>query len=106
MSVILEVATGLGLPESFALHQNYPNPFNPTTTLRFDLPAASPVRIVIFDLFGREVARLVDRHLEAGFQRVVWGGWDARGRDVPTGIYIARLVTPAYTKSIKMVLLK
>ena len=102
----LAVESRLGLPQSFPLHQNYPNPFNLTTTLRFDLPAATQVRIMVFDLLGREVTRLVDRHLEAGYQRVVWGGRDFHGREVPTGMYIARFVTPEYTKSIKMVLLK
>ena len=93
-------------PNAYALHPNYPNPFNPVTTLRFDLPAATDVRMTIFDLLGREVARLVDRRLEAGYQRVDWNGRDARGREVPTGLYIARMVTLEYTKSIKMVLLK
>ena len=106
LTVTLEVAAGLGLPQSFALHQNYPNPFNPTTTLRFDLPAATHVRIVIYDLLGREVVHLVNGRLEAGYHGLIWNGRDTRGREVPTSIYIARLVTPEYTKSIKMVLLK
>ncbi|MCH7939496.1 MAG: hypothetical protein IID13_07105 [Candidatus Marinimicrobia bacterium] len=55
---------------------------------------------------GREVVRLVDRQLEAGYHSLIWNGRDARGRDVPTGLYIARLVTANYTKSIKMLLLK
>ncbi|MCH7498171.1 MAG: choice-of-anchor B family protein, partial [Candidatus Marinimicrobia bacterium] len=106
LTVTLEVAAGLGLPQSFALHQNYPNPFNPTTTLRFDLPAATHVRIVIYDLLGREVVHLVNGRLEAGYHGLIWNGRDTRGREVPTSIYIAHLMTPGYTKSIKMVLLK
>jgi len=102
----LAVEAERALPKSFALQPNYPNPFNPTTTLRFDLPAATHVRIVVFDLLGREVTRLVDRHLEAGYRQVVWGGRDSYGREVPTGMYIARMVTPQYTRTIKLVLLK
>ena len=49
------------LPEEFALHANYPNPFNPTTTFAYDLPRDSRVRIVIYDVMGREVVRLADR---------------------------------------------
>jgi hypothetical protein len=94
------------IPEVFALHANYPNPFNPSTTIRFDLPEASNIRLVIYDLLGREVVRLVQGYMEAGYQRVVWNGRTVSGREVPTGIYIARMMTPEYTKSMKMVLLK
>ncbi|MCH7859034.1 MAG: T9SS type A sorting domain-containing protein, partial [Candidatus Marinimicrobia bacterium] len=94
------------IPTSFALHQNYPNPFNPSTTLRFDLSVASDVTMIVYDLLGREVVRLVEDQLQPGTHQVLWDGKTAGGRDVPTGIYIARMSTPAYTRSIKLVLLK
>ena len=94
------------IPHEFVLRQNYPNPFNPSTTIRFDLPAATDIHIVVYDLLGREVVRLVDGHREAGYHQLVWNGRDARGREVPTGLYIARLLAPTYTRSIKLVLLK
>jgi hypothetical protein len=98
---------GQGLiPEVYALHPNYPNPFNPATTIRYDLPAAADVRLVVYDMLGREVVRLTQGRMEAGYHQLVWNGRTASGRDVPSGIYIARMITPAYTKSIKMVLLK
>ena len=104
--VPLAVDGYVGVPVIFALHQNYPNPFNPSTTVRFDLPEATEITLVVYDLTGREMARLVDGHVEAGYHRVVWDGRDARGREVPTGLYIARLLAPEYTKSVKLVLLK
>ena len=55
---------------------------------------------------AREVALLVAGWREAGYHQVTWAGRDATGREVPTGIYIARLTAQGYTKSIKMVLLK
>ena len=94
------------VPNEFKLLQNYPNPFNPNTTLRLDLPIGAEVRLVVYDLLGRELARLADGRLEAGYHSLIWNGTDARGRQVPTGLYIARLVTPAYTKAIKMVLMR
>ncbi|MBA7565496.1 hypothetical protein ES708_07180 [subsurface metagenome] len=94
------------LPEDFALHQNHPNPFNPSTTLRFDLPEASDVTLLVYDLLGREVIRLVEGRLEPGYQQIIWNGRDRLGRDVPSGIYIVRMVTPKYVKSVKMVMLK
>ncbi|MCH8838423.1 MAG: T9SS type A sorting domain-containing protein [Candidatus Marinimicrobia bacterium] len=106
LSVTLAVEGGQALPQSFALHQNYPNPFNPSTTLQFDLPMATDIRIVVYDLLGREVVRLMDQRLEPGYHQLVWNGRDRRGRSVPTGMYIVLMATPEYTKSIKLVLLK
>ncbi|UCH63417.1 MAG: M6 family metalloprotease domain-containing protein [Fidelibacterota bacterium] len=107
----LAMAAGISdLPEAFALHQNYPNPFNPTTTVRFDVPAATNLSLVIYDILGREVIRLRDGYVEPGYHQVVWNGRTALGKEVPTGVYILRMVTgqPAsgYTKHVKLVLLK
>jgi hypothetical protein len=57
-------------------------------------------------MVGREVVRLLDEIRPAGYHELQWGGRDVAGRHVASGIYIARLVTPDYSKSIKMVLLK
>ncbi|UCH62152.1 MAG: T9SS type A sorting domain-containing protein [Fidelibacterota bacterium] len=94
------------LPAGYALHPNIPNPFNPTTSIRFALPRATDVSLVVYDLLGNEVVRLVEGYNGAGLQRVVWNGRDASGRRVPSGVYIARLVTVDYSNSIKMLLLK
>jgi hypothetical protein len=56
---------------------------------------------MVYDILGREVARLIDGYMEPGYHEVQWNG-----RDLASGIYIARLVTPEYSKPIKMVLLK
>ena len=98
--------TGEVLPGRFTLEQNYPNPFNPSTSIRFALPEAANIRIVVYDLLGQQVTQLMDNRFEPGNYQVVWDGRDASGREMPTGIYIARFLTPNYGKSIKMVLLK
>ncbi|MCH8838243.1 MAG: T9SS type A sorting domain-containing protein, partial [Candidatus Marinimicrobia bacterium] len=64
------------LPTTYALRQNYPNPFNPSTTLRFALPQATEVRLVVYDLQGREVARLLNQRVEHGYHQVTWNGRD------------------------------
>jgi exopolysaccharide biosynthesis protein len=94
------------IPENYHLQQNYPNPFNPVTTVRFGLPVGTPVRVAVYDLRGREVNQLVDRWLEPGWHALVWAGQDRNGQELPSGIYITRLTSPAFTQSIKMVLLK
>ncbi|UCD38508.1 MAG: T9SS type A sorting domain-containing protein [Fidelibacterota bacterium] len=89
------------LPAEFALHQNYPNPFNPVATIEYELPQGSDVSLIVYDILGREVARLVDGYIEPGYHQVQWDG-----REFASGIYIARLLAAEYSKSIKMVLLK
>ena len=105
---ILAVATDGqdAIPLSYELYQNYPNPFNPRTTIQFDLPVESMVSLVVYDMLGRELRVLRDRIERAGFKSTAWDGRDKRGQQVPSGIYIARLVTPDFTKSVKMILLK
>lgn len=68
-----------------------PNPFNPRTTLSFELPAAGPARLAVFDPAGRLVRVLVDGHLPAGPHSVVWDGCDRSGREVGSGVYLARV---------------
>ncbi len=106
ITVTLEIAEELGVPSAFALHPAYPNPFNPVAIIQYDLPHDSDVILVVYDIIGREVVRLVDGMMAAGYQWAVWNGKTANGRELPSGIYIARLVAPEYSNFIKMVLLK
>ena len=116
-SVVDEVEDpGLGeltIPSIYSLAPAYPNPFNPTTTIRFGLPEDASARLVVYDLMGREVARLLERTLAAGYHSIVWNGKNAAGAELPSGLYIARLLaspaagtSPGFTQTIKMVLLK
>lgn len=89
------------IPEGFALGQNYPNPFNPSTSISFDLPEASVVRLSVFDVLGRELAVLVDGKMNAGNHAVTF---DAAGFE--SGMYIYRLETAAHTMTKSMVLMK
>ena len=94
------------VPVRFALDQNWPNPFNPSTTIAFDLPRDSRVRLVIYDLRGREVRRLVDGELPFGSHTVTWPGTDDTGRRVASGVYLFRLDAPGFTDVRKMTLVK
>ncbi len=88
-------------PEAYALHQNYPNPFNPSTTIRFDLPRSSHVNLEIFCVSGRRVAVLIDGEMPPDAHEVVF---DASG--LASGVYIYRLRTGQFERSIPMVLVR
>lgn len=74
----------------FYLAQNAPNPFAPQTMIRYTLPEAVHVRVIVHDVEGRQVAVLVDEQQEAGARQVTWDGRDRTGRPVPSGLYFYR----------------
>jgi hypothetical protein len=80
------VEVNISSPKEFELMQNYPNPFNPSTSIRFNLPEASNVRLSIYNLLGQEVALLIDGQLEAGHHSVAFNS-----SDLTSGIYIYKI---------------
>jgi hypothetical protein len=94
------------IPEEFIVHQNYPNPFNPVTTIRYDLPEQSTVKLVIYDITGRAVRTLVDEAQEPGYKTVIWNSRNNEGISVGAGLYIYRIEAGKYQRSRKMILLK
>ncbi len=92
--------------KDYYLAQNVPNPFNPVTTIRFDLPRKSNVRVEVFDVGGRLVRTLADSVLERGRHELVWDGKDASDKDVSSGVYFCRLDAPGFSSTMKMVLLR
>ncbi len=79
------------VPQQFKLFQNYPNPFNPNTKIKFSIPPvgqrhASDVRLVIYDILGREVVTLVNEGLKPGTYESEWNG-----SDYPSGVYFYQL---------------
>ena len=97
---------GHQIPEVFALHQNYPNPFNPTTTIRYDLPEPTQVRIHIVDIIGRKVSTIVNEHQNPGFKSVVWDALDEFGSPVGAGMYFYIIEAGEFQQTRKMILLK
>jgi len=85
----------------FALGQNYPNPFNPETVISYQLPVKSKVTLTIYDILGKEVGRLVNEEQETGMHEV---SFDAS--DLPSGVYLCRIIAGEFVKTIKMSLVK
>ncbi|HZW38118.1 MAG TPA: T9SS type A sorting domain-containing protein [Ignavibacteriaceae bacterium] len=89
------------LPTAFGLTQNYPNPFNPETTIKYQLPVDSKVKLVVYNMIGEEVASLINGVVPAGYHSV---NFNAAG--LSSGNYIYRLETPDFVQVKKMIVLK
>jgi hypothetical protein len=95
------------IPDEFALRGPYPNPFNPTTTISFDLPVASQVKLDVFDINGNRVGvacplgGIVPTGYNPGTHQITFDG-----SGLASGVYIYRLEAEEYRASGKMVLLK
>ena len=96
------------LPVGWSLEENYPNPFNPSTTIEYSLHQPGDVSLIVYDLLGKEVARLVDEAQQSGSYKI---SWDAS--NISSGIYFYRLQVRQpggragdFVETRKMVLLK
>jgi minor extracellular serine protease Vpr len=106
MEVVLEGTTSIpvedpGIPATLALDQNYPNPFNPVTVIRYSLPQQSMVSLIVYDILGREVKKLVDDEMESGIYTVEFDGGS-----LSSGLYFYRLDTMKGSIVRKMLLVK
>lgn len=100
------IAENVQIPREFALYQNSPNPFNPTTSIRFDIPEQTHVKITIFDLTGRSVRTLLNGEKSAGVYRLIWDGRQDNGNPAAAGVYVYSLQTDRQIFNKKMLLLK
>jgi len=89
------------IPTQYELQQNYPNPFNPSTTIAFALPKSSDVTLILFDMFGRELATLAEGKLPAGKHQVVF---DATA--FSSGVYFYRLQANEFSQTRRLTLIK
>jgi hypothetical protein len=101
---IIQISSNL--PEQYSLSQNYPNPFNPTTKIKFEIPSnvkseTSNVKIIIYDILGKEVATLVNDRLQPGTYEVEFDG-----SNYPSGVYFYKLITNSFNQTKRMVLIK
>ncbi len=102
-SITTSVKTGGDVPDKFALEQNYPNPFNPTTIIKYSIPYGTEVKVnlIVYDLLGKTVARLVNEKQSPGNYSVTF---DAS--KLSSGLYFYRLTAGDFSQTRKMLLLK
>lgn len=97
----MESNTSGDLIEEYKLSDNYPNPFNPETTIQYSLKEAGNVELIVYDVLGNEVAKLVNGYKPAGTHEVTFNA-----TNLPSGVYIYRIKSEEYSESKKMILLK
>ena len=100
-SVVTGVSNGQQIPTEFALHQNYPNPFNPSTTIRFDIPKHSRVKLEIYNVLGQRIVEILNSEVEAGYFEKVWNAGC-----LASGIYFYRLQAGEFEQTKKLLLMK
>ncbi len=88
-------------PYSYALNQNYPNPFNPTTTISYSIPKNGLVKLVVYDILGKEIATLVNEVKNAGNYMV-----DFNASNLSSGIYFYKITSGEFSDIKKMTLIK
>ena len=89
------------VPTDFMLYSNYPNPFNPATKIKFDIAKATNAKLVVYDILGNEVTRIIDEKLSPGSYTV-----DFKGENLGSGVYFYKLTTDYFTDTKKMLLIK
>ena len=94
------------LPEKFLVRDNYPNPFNPITTIQYELPNYSNVKVTLFDITGRTIKEINFGEMVPGRYAYVWDGTNDAGNLVSTGIYFFQINAGSNTAIKKMLLLK
>ncbi|HUI29342.1 MAG TPA: FlgD immunoglobulin-like domain containing protein [Candidatus Acidoferrales bacterium] len=101
-----DIKISVGAPKDYKLYNNFPNPFNPSTKIAFELPKASHVKLIIYDIVGREVVQVADADYPAGYTELTWNGTNKNGTLVSSGVYFYRISTDKWSKVKKMLMLK
>jgi N-acetylneuraminic acid mutarotase len=89
------------VPEEYSLYENFPDPFNPSTSIKFDVPEQSFIKLEVYNSLGERVTTLIAETLAAGIYAVNWNA-----ADLPSGVYIYSIQSKDFFESKKMILLK
>ncbi|MCF7902519.1 MAG: S8 family serine peptidase [Candidatus Marinimicrobia bacterium] len=100
----ISAASGSAQPSFDCTH--FPNPFNSTVTIKYQLPKATQVRLIVYDQLGHPVKTLVNAKLSAGNKTAVWDGCDFNGEPVGAGLYLYRIESGENVETRKFLILK
>ncbi|MBL1212747.1 MAG: T9SS type A sorting domain-containing protein [Ignavibacteriae bacterium] len=97
----LSSSSSINIPTEYSLSNNYPNPFNPSTIIEYGLPASNNVQLFVYNILGEQVAKLVDEYQNAGYHKIVF-----HANDLPSGVYVYRIISGDFITSKKAILIK
>jgi subtilisin family serine protease len=100
-----QVEVSFNQPAEFELFQNYPNPFNPSTKVRYSIPLRSNIKLILYDLLGNMISKVFEGSVNEGMHEVIISANDFSSQ-LSSSIYILKLETEGFQKSIKIVLAK
>ena len=111
LQVILSVVDNVSIDKNiisnkYMLEQNFPNPFNPSTEIKFSIPKKENVSLIVFDILGNEVRKILDKELKAGQYNYKWSGKNNSGDKISAGMYFYKVQAGDFIQTKKMVLLK
>lgn len=89
------------VPRKYDMKQNYPNPFNPITNIEFDIAKSGYTSLIVYNMAGQEVTKLVDQNLNPGTYKV-----DFDASKLASGTYLYRITSGDFVKTSKMILVK
>jgi len=92
------------IPTKYELYQNYPNPFNPVTKISFDLPKDAKIKLIVYDILGREVTRLLNSEFKQAGKHII--DFDAMKYNLASGVYFYRIESGDFNAVKKMILIK
>lgn len=100
-TIVVSVKESASIPQTFSLSQNYPNPFNPATVIMYQIPTASMVSLVVYNVLGQVVGTLINEEQRAGTYVVEFAP-----TDLASGVYFYRLKAGQYQNTKKMIFIK
>ena len=107
IDVGVETESRAELVSGYNLIRSYPNPFNSITTITYEILHSGFVKLMLYDVRGREIIHLYDGYTDSGKHELTWNGLNTEGKEVPSGIYIATLsLNNELIKSMKLMLIK
>ena len=89
------------VPGKYLLFQNYPNPFNPVTSIKYQVESSKQIKLVVFDILGKEIATLVNEKQQPGTYEVNWNA-----SLYPSGVYFYKLTSGDFSETKKALLIK